>query len=65
MTQITLPITPTPEMIEAMARALCYEDGHDPDGPASWDGGAKLWFDYYGPAIAAYRALVDHLRGQT
>ena len=52
-------MTPTPEMIEAAARALCTLEGHEPDYPAShfdsddreliWDG----WKAYAEAALTA------------
>lgn len=46
----------TPE-IEAVARALCWANGMNPDLTLGGDGKNFLWHEYERPAIAAIRAL--------
>lgn len=47
------------EIEEIVARALCKEDGHDPDEWASHFTDEKLWMEWREAARAALRALEE------
>jgi len=53
-------MTPRETVIEAMARAVCAEEGHNPDMPLR-DGARVAWKNYVPSATAALNALLSAL----
>ena len=53
-------MTPREAVIEAMARAVCAEEGHNPDMPLR-DGARVAWKNYVPSATAALNALLTAL----
>jgi len=54
-------MTPTPEQIEAVARAICRADGYDPN---SLNGGEYQWLFYEKEAVASIAAARPFIRAQ-
>ena len=55
-------MTPRETVIEAMARAVCAEEGHNPDMPLR-DGARVAWKNYVPSATAALDAFLAALPG--
>jgi len=45
------------DMVERVARAICWKNGMDPDLTLGGDGQNFLWHEYTGQAIAAIEAM--------
>ena len=52
---------PPDALVEAVARALCVERGHDPDWPHN--GGPGWWTTFRGDAVAAIAVASAHFAG--
>jgi hypothetical protein len=55
---VLVPVEPTPEMLEPMAREDCKHDGFDPDEPMPPHGHYPRWYDRCGPFAEIYRAML-------
>jgi hypothetical protein len=56
---VLVPVEPTPEMLEPMAREDCKHDGFDPDEPMPPHGQYPRWYDRCGPFAEIYLAMLD------
>lgn len=54
-------MTPTPEQIEAVARAICRADGYDPNSLNGWE---YQWLFYEKEAVASIAAARPFIRAQ-
>jgi hypothetical protein len=55
---VLVPVEPTPEMLEPMAREDCKHDGFDPDEPMPPHGQYPRWYDRCGPLAEIYLAML-------
>lgn len=47
-------------LIEAIARALCQHEGHNPDGVSSWSNDVGLWIEWERLATVALASYRKH-----